>query len=86
MLVDGSISVGESWVGVGIAAIVILLGMDHGFFRPKIAEAIELAERDLAGGGLLSDDYLALSKRIATGGKISGGLVLVTTFFMVVKP
>jgi uncharacterized membrane protein len=86
MLVDGSISVGESWVGLGIAAIVFLFGMDHGFFRPKIAEAMELAERDLAAADELSADYQALSRRIATAGKISSAIVLVTIFFMVVKP
>jgi uncharacterized membrane protein len=86
LLADGDISAGESWVTVGFVAIVILFGMVHGFFAPRYRKGIELAERDLGGGGDLSDEYRAVSRQIARGGQIAGLLIAVTIFFMVVKP
>jgi uncharacterized membrane protein len=86
LLADGDISAGESWVTVGFVAIVILFGMVHGFFAPRYRKGIELAERDLGGGGDLSDEYRAVSRQIARGGQMAGLLIAVTIFFMVVKP
>jgi uncharacterized membrane protein len=75
-----------TFVSVGIVAIILLLGLVHGFFNPQTKRAAELAERDLAGGGELSDEYLAVSKRIANVGTAAGLVIMVTIFFMVVKP
>ncbi|MGE5282912.1 MAG: DUF2269 family protein [Chloroflexota bacterium] len=86
MLGDEGISVGESWVSVGLLAIVVLFGMAHGFFRPNTAKALELAERDLGAGDTLSAEYEAVSKKLDTGGKIAGLIVAVTIFFMVAQP
>lgn len=86
LLAKGDISTGESWVSVGIAAIIVLFGMVHGFFAPRYRRAIELSERDLAAGGELSDEYGAVSRQIARGGQLAGAIIAVTIFFMVVKP
>lgn len=86
LLAKGDISAGESWVTVGFAAIIVLFGMMHMFFRPKSRQALELAERDLKAGDELSPEFEALSKQIETGGKIATVIVVVTIFFMVVKP
>ena len=86
MLIDHHISAGESWVGVGFVAIVVLFGMAHGFFRPNARKALELAERDLAGGGALSEDYAAVAKKLENGGKLAGLIVAITIFFMTVQP
>jgi uncharacterized membrane protein len=86
MLIDGHISASESWVSVGFVAIVLLFGMAHGFFRPNTKKALELAERDLAGGGALSDDYSAVAKKLENGGKLAGAIVAITIFFMTVQP
>jgi uncharacterized membrane protein len=86
MLIDGHISAGESWVTVGFVAIIVLFGMAHGFFRPATKEALELAERDLATGDTLGDEYEAISKKLETGGKIAGAIVAIAIFFMVVQP
>ncbi len=79
---DGS----ESFIAVGFVAIVILLGMLHGFFRPNAARALELAERDLAAGDTLGAEYAAVSKKLENAGKLAGAIVAITIFFMVVKP
>ncbi len=86
LLSKANISASESWVGVGFLAIIVLFGMAHAFFRPNAQKALDLAERDLAAGDTLSPEYEAVSKTIATGGKIAGAIVAITIFFMVVKP
>lgn len=86
LLSEGDISVGESWVSVGFVAIIVLFGMTHGFFGPRYRKGIELAERDLAAGGEMSEEYRAVSRQMAIGGQIAGLIVAVTIFFMTVKP
>jgi uncharacterized membrane protein len=86
LLSKGDISAGESWVTVGFVAIVVLFAMAHAFFMPKSRQALALAERDLKAGDELSPEFEALSKQIETGGKIATLIVVVTIFFMVVKP
>jgi uncharacterized membrane protein len=86
LLAEADISAGESWVSVGFVAIFVLFGMAHAFFIPKSKKALELAERDLASGDQLSDEFEAIGKQISTGGKIASLIVVVTIFFMVVKP
>ena len=86
MLADSGISASESFVAVGFVAIIALFGMAHGFFRPQTRQALELAERDLADGDVLSREYEAVSKKLETGGKIAGLIVVVAIFFMVVQP
>lgn len=86
MLADSDISASESWVTIGFIAIIALFGMAHGFFRPQTRQALELAERDLADGDTLSREYEAVSKKLETGGKVAGLIVVVTIFFMVVRP
>lgn len=86
LLVDGPWEASEGFISVGFVAILALLGLQHGFFRPQTARAKELAERDLRVGDELSDEFMALSQRIGQVGSLAGLIVVVTIFFMVVKP
>ncbi len=86
MLADADIDAGESWVSVGFVAILILFAMAHGFFRPNTQKALALAERDLGNGDALSDDYAQVAGRLETAGKLTGVVVAIAIFFMVVKP
>ena len=86
LLTKADIPVDETWVSVGFVAIIVLLGMAHAFFGPNVKKALGLAERDLQGGDTLSEEYAAISRKLATGGKIAGLIVVVAVFFMVVKP
>jgi len=86
MLSDADISLSETYVSVGFVAIIALFGLVHGYFIPRGRKAEELAERDLGSGDELSAEYQALSKQIATVGQITGLIVVITIFFMVVKP
>jgi len=80
----------DVFVGVGILAAIVLLGLVHGFFGPAERKLIELAERDIAaaGGGevKLSDEYLAISKRTGQIGTLAGLIVILTIYFMTAKP
>jgi Predicted integral membrane protein (DUF2269) len=86
LLAEGPWKGSETFIWVGIAAIIVLLGLQHGFFRPQVRRARALAERDLESGEVLSEEFLAVSKRIGQFGTLAGLIVAVAIFFMVVKP
>jgi hypothetical protein len=86
LLVEGPWEGSEAFIAVGFVAIVALFGLQHGFFRPQTRKARAFAERDLEVGDTLGDEFLAVSRRLATVGPIAGLIVVVAIFFMVVKP
>jgi len=86
LLADGPWEAGDAYISIGFLAIVILLGLQHGFFRPQTQRARELAERDLKSGDALSDEFEALGQRIGQIGTLAGLIVVVTIFFMTYKP
>jgi uncharacterized membrane protein len=86
LLADGPWEAGDAFISVGFLAIIVLLGLSHGFSRPQTAKALELAERDLKAGDTLSEEYGAISKRLENVGKLAGLIVAVTIFFMAYKP
>jgi hypothetical protein len=83
---EGNWESNEAFITVGFIAIIALFGLQHGFFRPQTAKAKALAERDLKTGDTLSDEFEEVSRRLGTAGPIAGLIVVVTIFFMVVKP
>jgi uncharacterized membrane protein len=83
---EGNWDDGEAFITVGFIAIIALFGLQHGFFRPQTAKAKALAERDLKSGDTLSEEFEEVSRRLGTAGPIAGLIVVVTIFFMVVKP
>ncbi|HEV7459714.1 MAG TPA: hypothetical protein VGN78_04195 [Solirubrobacteraceae bacterium] len=80
---DGPFDLKDWWVGFGLLAILVLLGLGGAFFAPRERRLAELAERDLAGGGKLSEEYEGLAVQVARVGALSSLLVLVTVLFMV---
>lgn len=86
LITDAGISFAEPFVSAGFLAIIILFGMAHGYFLPRNRQALSLAERDLAAGESLSEEYRAVSRQIAIGGMIASTVILLAIFFMVVKP
>lgn len=86
LLAEGHWESSEAFITIGFIAIIVLFGMQHAFFRPQGRKAQELAERDLEAGDTLSDEYLEVARRLGMVGPIAGLIVVVTIFFMVVKP
>lgn len=79
---DGPFELKDWWVGFGLVAVLVLLGLGGAFFAPRERRLAELAERDLATGKL-SEEYEALAVQVARVGALSSLLILVTVLFMV---
>jgi uncharacterized membrane protein len=86
LLADGPWNAGDAFISIGFLAIIVLFGLQHGFFRPQTRKAKELAERDLKAGDTLSPEFEAVSERIGKVGSLAGLIVVVTVFFMTYKP
>jgi hypothetical protein len=86
LMSDGNWDGSEAFITVGFIAIIALFGLQHAFFRPQGRKAQELAERDLKAGDSFSAEFEEVSRRLGTVGPIAGLIVVVTIFFMVVKP
>jgi uncharacterized membrane protein len=86
LLSDGPWEASDAFIGVGFLAILVLFGLQHGFFQPKVREARELAERDLKAGDALSAEFTELGERIGKVGTVAGLIVVVAIFFMAYKP
>lgn len=86
LLADGPWKGSDAFIGVGFAAIVVLFGLQHGFFQPQARKARGLAERDLKEGDELSAEFEAVAQRLSQVGTIAGLIVVLTVFFMAYKP
>src|SRR3954471_13096716 len=67
----GAWEASDTFVAVGIVAILALFGLQHGFFQPQVRRAKEMAERDLQAGDTLSDEFEALGRRIGQVGALA---------------
>jgi Predicted integral membrane protein (DUF2269) len=86
LMSDGNWDGSEAFITVGFVAILALFGLQHAFFRPQGRKAQELAERDLKAGDSFSAEFEEVSRRLGMVGPIAGLIVVVTIFFMTVKP
>lgn len=78
----------EFFVQWGLGAVVVIGAIVGAVMIPTAKKAEQLAERDLAAGGLdgMSADYQAAVKRLTRFGSLLSVLVLVTILFMAIKP
>src|SRR2546421_4416853 len=79
---DGQFDLKDWWVGFGLLAILVILGLNGAYFNPREKRLSEMAERDLAAGGL-GPEYQALSRQVAVVGGLTGLLIMGTILFMV---
>jgi len=86
LMAEGDWDGSEAFIAVGFIAIIALFGLQHGFFRPQGQKAQALAERDLQSGDSFSPEFEEVSRRLGMVGPIAGLIVVVTIFFMTVKP
>ncbi|HWC48382.1 MAG TPA: DUF2269 family protein [Solirubrobacterales bacterium] len=86
LMSDGNWDGSEAFIAVGFIAIIALFGLQHAFFRPQGRKAQALAERDLKAGDSFSAEFEEVSRRLGMVGPVAGLIVLVTIFFMTVKP
>jgi hypothetical protein len=80
----------DFFVIAGLVAIVVLLGMVHGFFVPNEVRAREIAERDIGAAGpgevKFSEEFDRRMRGSAIAGPIAGLIVILTIYFMATKP
>jgi len=72
--------------GLGVA--IVIGGLVGAVMIPTAKRAAEIAERDVNSAGeqiVMSDEYRALTRRLASVGALLSMLVLVTIFFMVTQ-
>ena len=86
LLADGPWDAGDAFISVGFLAIIVLFGLQHGFFQPQTRRAKELAERDLESGEEFSEEFMSVTDRISKVGTLAGVIVIITIFFMAYKP
>jgi hypothetical protein len=84
-------NLGYFFITWGLVAIVVLLGLVHGFFIPNDTETLESAEQDIEAAGptgdvKFSDKTIALGMRSARVGPIAGLIVILTIYVMTAKP
>jgi small-conductance mechanosensitive channel len=81
----------EFFIGWGIIAIIVLLGLVHGFVIPNDRRALRAAKRDIEAAGPtgeveFSDEFQEHAMKGARMGPIAGLIVILTVYVMVAKP
>ena len=81
----------EVFIGWGILAVLILLGLVHGLFIPTERRAQQAAERDIEASGPGGDvqfgaDFDRANKRLSAAGAVAGLIIVLTVYMMVAKP
>lgn len=82
----GGWSFGSFWISATFAIVIVLGGLNGAYFMPTDRRLAELAERDLAGAGALSEDYQRRARTEGIIGALAGLLVVAAVFLMVTKP
>lgn len=94
VLITGLYLAGDVWefsdffVAWGILAVIVLLGLTHGYFLPNDQRALKLAKRDLEGGADAqpSQEFMDVASRNAKMGPVAGLIIILTIYVMAAKP
>ena len=75
----------------GLLAIIVLMGLVHGFFLPNDQRALQISKRDIDASGptgdvQFSDEHEELTGRNARMGPVAGLIVILTIYVMAAKP
>lgn len=87
---EGDWDLADAWLSAAIAIVVVLAVLTLAYFIPADRRLGDMAQReiDAAGPGNveLSDDYQRQARREGGIGALTGVLVVVAVYLMVVKP
>ena len=83
---EGDWSLGDAWISATFAIVIALGGLIGAYFIPSDRRLGPQVERELAETGAPSEDYLRQARRQGAFGGLTGLLLVVAIFLMVVKP
>jgi uncharacterized membrane protein len=84
--IDGPWSFGDPWISATFAIVIALGALNGIYFMPTDRKLAAQAEREVANGGAVTDDYHRKAQREALIGTVAGLLVIVAVFLMITKP
>jgi Predicted integral membrane protein (DUF2269) len=81
----------DFFVAWGLIAIIVLMGLVHGYFIPNDTRALRAAKQDIDAAGPTGDvkfgaEFIRNSARSARMGPIAGLIVILTVYVMAAKP
>lgn len=83
---DGNWSFGDPWISASFAIVIVLGGLLGGYFIPTDRRLEAMLQRDFASSDQPSAEYQRLAKTEGYVGSLTGVLIVVAVFLMVVKP
>ena len=83
---EGNFSFGDMWISFTFLIVIVLGGLLGAYFIPTDRRLFDQVTKDLAETGEPSKAYLADVRREGVMGTITGILIVVALFLMVVKP
>jgi len=90
MVSEDKLDFGELWISAGFGILIVLGGLLGAYFVPTDRRLAELAEDEIAAAGegevTLSDGYRRRARTEGIVGALTGLLVVLAIFLMVVKP
>lgn len=84
--IDADWGFGSFWISATLLIVIVLGALNGAYFIPADRKLEAMAERDLAAGGEVSDEYQRLAQREGGIGALTGLLVIVAVFLMITKP
>jgi uncharacterized membrane protein len=86
----GDWDMGDLWLSGSLTILVVLGGIIGAYFIPTDRKLLTMVERDIAASGdgevVLSEEYQRASRTEGIVGTITGVLLIVAVYLMVVKP
>jgi uncharacterized membrane protein len=91
---DRDWDLGDAWLSGALTIIIVISAILGGYFIPEDRKLQAMAERDIAASGgasgpgeiVLSEEYLRRSRREGIAGAVTGILLVIAIYLMVVKP
>ena len=87
---DGGFSFGDAWISATFAIVIVLGGILGGYFIPADRRLGALVARDVEAAGdgpvALSEEYQKGARLEGAIGGLTGLLIVIAIFLMVVKP
>jgi uncharacterized membrane protein len=82
----GNWSLGDFWISATLVIAIVVGGINGAYFIPADRRLGAMVTRELEAGGDLSEEYQRRARAEGMMGALTGFLIIVAIFLMVVKP